>query len=103
MKISLYPLYYLDSDLTAPVQIDKGVSIVKNEIDTNKINKINVSKEDIHHIHETKFCLSIDEETIKPEKASLLFIIACRLLKRTKIFIRYRVNSAQTVSKTRDD
>jgi hypothetical protein len=103
MKISLYPLYYLDSDLTSPVEIDNGVSIVINEININKINRINVSKEDAHHIKQTRFCLSIDEETIKPEKSSLLFILACRLLKRTKIFIRYRVNSANMVAKVRDD
>ena len=103
MKISLYPLYDFDSDLTPPIEIDNGVSIVINEIDIGKINKINVSNEDAHHIQQAEFCLSIDEETIRPEKASLLFILACRLLKRTKIFIRYRVNSANMVVKIRDD
>ncbi len=101
--MSLYPLYGFCSDLKPPIEIDYGVSIVINEIDIGKINKLNVSKEDARRIKETEFCLSIDEDAIKPERASLLFIIACRLLKRTKALIRYRVNSANTVAKIRDD
>jgi len=103
MKISTYPLHSLDSELKTPFEIDNGVSIVSNNIDIGKVEKINVSKEDKHHLQDTDYCLSIDENVIKPEIASLRFMLACRLLKRTKIVIRYRINSSNTVVKIRDD
>jgi hypothetical protein len=102
-KISIYPLYELDSNLAPPVEIANGITIISNNIDLNKINKLNVSKEDAHHLRDTQLCLQIDENAIPPEKASIAFIISCRLLKRTKVFIRYRVDSSNEIKKIRDD
>ena len=102
-KISIYPLYELDSNLAPPVEIANGITIISNNIDLNKIKKSNVSKEDAHHLRDTQLCLQIDENVIPPEKASIAFIISCRLLKRTKVFIRYRVDSSNEIRKIRDD
>jgi len=103
MKISLYPLHELDSDITPPVQISNGVAVISNNIDLNKIIKTNVSKEDAYHLTDTQLCLEVNEDVICPEKASITFIISCRLLKRTKVFIRYRVDSSNKIRKIRDD
>lgn len=99
----MYPLYELNSDITPPVQIANGVSIISNNIDLNSINKANVSKEDANHLKRPQLCLQIDEEVIPPEEASIAFIVSCRLLKRTKVFIRYRVDSSNQIRKIRDD
>jgi hypothetical protein len=103
MKISIYPLHDLDSDLKCPFEIDNSVSVIFNVINIENIDKRNVSKEDERHLRDTAFCLSVDEKIIRPEEASLLFMIACRLLKRTKLFIRYRIKSSNTVAKICDD
>jgi len=103
MKISLYPLYELDSNIISTLQIANGVTIISNNIDLQKIKKINISKEDERHLVETQLCLQVDETVVPPEKASIAFIISCRLLKRTKVFIRYRVNSSNEILKIRDD
>ncbi|MEK6563493.1 MAG: hypothetical protein AABZ65_00485 [Candidatus Omnitrophota bacterium] len=103
MKISIYPLHELDSDVTLPVEIANGVTVISNNIDIRKIKKINVSKEDAHHLVDPKLCLQVNEKIVSPEKASIVFIISCRLLKRTKVFIRYRVDSSSEVRKIRDD
>lgn len=103
MKISLYPLYKVISDLTIPYRIDKGVWIVKNIIDKNKINTSTASAIDIIHLQESTLCLSIDEDIIKPERASIMFMISCRLLKQTQIFIRYRVHSSKELLRIKDD
>lgn len=103
MKISIYPLYELDSDVTPPVQIADGITITSNNIDLQKIEKINVSEEDERHLGKTQLCLQVDETVIPPEKASIAFIISCRLLKRTKVFIRYRVDPSNKIRKIRDD
>ena len=57
MKISIYPLHELDSDITPPVQIADGIAVISNNIDCNKIKKINVSDEDAHHLTNTQLCL----------------------------------------------
>jgi|GEM_PF-3541208 len=103
MKISIYPLYELESDIIPPIQIANGVSIISNNVNLNSINKMNVSKEDARHLKYPQLCLQIDEEVIPPEKASIAFIVSCRLLKRTKVFIRYRVDSSNQIRKIRDD
>jgi len=103
MKISLYPLYDLNSELKTPFEIENGVSIIKNTIDINKIDKTNVSEEDSHNIKYPLFCLSIEEDIIPPEKASIAFIVSCRLLKRTKVYILYRIDFSNRLIKVSDD
>lgn len=102
-KISFYPLIEFFATARIPLQIDDGLSIVYNSISFDNINKINISEEDINQIKYPPFCLQVDEEKINPEEASLLFILACRLLKRTKVFIRYRVDSLNQIRQIRDD
>ncbi len=103
MKISIYPLHELNSNLTPPVQIANGIAIIGNSIDLNGINKTNVSEDDAHHLTDTQLCLQIDEDVIPSDEASIAFIISCRLLKRTKVFIRYRIDSSNQIRKIRDD
>lgn len=103
MKLSVYPLHELCSNVTPPAQIADGVAVISNNIDLNIIEKINVSKEDERHLMCTQLCLQIDEDVIYPEEASIAFIVSCRLLKRTKVFIRYRVDSSNQIRKIRDD
>ena len=103
MKISRYPLYSFYSDLDYPCQIDKGISIDANDIVTDKLQTYNVSIEDEHHLNEADSCLKVDEDVTLPSQASIAFIVACRLLKPTRVFIRYRVDSSNTVHKSRDD
>jgi hypothetical protein len=88
---------------TPPLEIANGVSIISNNINLNRINKINVSWEDEYCLTNSRLCLQVDEDVILPEEASFVFIITCRLLKRTKVFIRYRVNSSNEIRKIRDD
>jgi len=101
--LSIYPLYELDSTVTPPAEIANGVGVISNNIDLQKINKTNVSKEDARHLADPKLCLQVNENVIPPEEASIAFIVSCRLLKRTKVFIRYRVDSSNEVRKIRDD
>ncbi len=103
MNISCYPLHQLETDLEVPFQIDRGVSVSGNSLDLSQAYRRNLSEEDIHYINHSQFLLSVDERLQKPEKASLIFILACRLLKRTRVFIRYRVDSSDRVHKVRDD
>ena len=103
MKISRYPLYSFYSDVDRPFQIDRGISIDTNDIFTNKIQTYNVSNEDENHLKEVNFCLKIDEDITPPCQASIAFIVACRLLKPTKVFVRYRVDSSNAILKIRDD
>lgn len=99
---SIYPLYELDSNTTTPIRIARGVSIIRNEIDPDRIKKKNISEIDEYHITSTKLCLQVDEKAIPPSKASIAFIISCRLLKRTKAFIYYRVNSKNEILRVKD-
>lgn len=101
--MSIYPLHELNSNISPPAQIADGVTVISNNINLNRINKLNVSQEDGFHLLDTQLCLQIDEDVTHPEKASIAFIICCRLLKRTKVFIRYRVDSSNEIRKIRDD
>lgn len=100
---AMYPLFNLNTDIDNPVTIESGVCVLTNEIDIKKLLQINLSEEDRHHIQTAQYCLSIDSNTYKPEQASIIFIISCRLLKRTRVFIRYRIDEMMKVSKIRDD
>jgi hypothetical protein len=102
MKISRYPLYQLTTDLTTPFEIDNGVSIVNNNIILGKRNVANLSKKDKLHIKEAKYCLSINQDIVSPGEASVLFMLSCRLLKRTKLFIRYHINHNNEVLQITD-
>jgi hypothetical protein len=102
-SISLYPLYELDSDVALPAKIGDGISIVANNIIFDKLEKYNASEEDLYYIIETPLCLQIDEEVNPPKEASIAFIISCRLLKPTKVFIRYRVDPSNQIWKIRDN
>jgi len=97
-----YPLFEFYSDISEPFKIAKGIEIVPNAIDLSKINKINLSEEDVIQIPLPNYCLQIDNDMARPEGASLLFMVACRLLKRTKVFIRYRVDVDDRVLKVVD-
>jgi hypothetical protein len=99
-----YPLFDFDTEAISPIQIGNGIVVSKNVIEIEKLLSVNLSQEDKHHLLQAKRCLLIDKNKYKPEQASLLFIIACRILKPTKVFIRYRVDyENNTVSKIRDD
>jgi len=73
MKILQYPLYQLNTNLITPFEIDNGVAIIENKIVLSD-NENNVSKKDQIHIQETKYCLSIDQNVITSEEASVLII-----------------------------
>lgn len=101
---ALYPLFKIITEIENPIQIDDGITISKNIIETKKLYPMNLSKEDIHFINQAKLCLVVDKKLWEPEQASLIFILSCRLLKPTKIFIRYRVDDTKNiVLKIRDD
>jgi len=80
----------------------KGIEIIQNTIDLSKNNRVNLSEEDVILIPMPKYCLQIDNDMARPEVASLLFMISCRLLKRSKVFIRYRVDVGAHVLKVVD-
>lgn len=94
-KYSFYPLFKLYSDFNKTIEIDKGVSVVPNDIDINLIEESTISLVDKHHFKETSYCLRIDEDIVAPNEASLVFMLSCRLFKCTKVFIRYRLNSSK--------
>lgn len=101
---ALYPLFGLETKTKIPIQIGKGISVSKNDIETEKLYSTNLSQEDKYQLQQAKYCLVVDKNQNKPEQASLLFIISCRLLKPTKVIIRYRVDDERNiVSKIRDD
>ena len=101
---TIYPLFSFDTDIIKPIQIGDGIVVSKTIIEVEKLNQDNLSKEDRHHLQKAKHWLIIDKAKHKPEQASLLFVISCRLLKPTKVIIRYRIDTNNnTVSKIRDD
>jgi len=101
---AIYPLFQFETEIEEPVQIGTGVSISKNEVETEQLYPTNLSKEDLHHIKNANHCLIVNKNIHEPEQASLIFVLSCRLLKPTKVFIRYRIDSEkQIVSKIRDD
>jgi hypothetical protein len=98
-----YPLFDLISDDISPTVIQNGIVVSPNEIEIEKIVSINISEEDKRHLSNAKLCLSVDDEVFIPKQASIAFIISCRLHKRTKVFIRYKVDGLNRVAKVRDD
>lgn len=103
MKTSKYPLYELDSDVIPSFKIGDGVCIISNNIDLKKIDKSELSDIDRHHLIDAELCLEVNEDIIAPKIASILFIISCRLLKRSKVFIRYRVDSQNKIHEVKDN
>jgi len=101
--IATYPLFDFESDFVDPVQIGNGLVVSQSLIEIENLCSVNLSKEDKHHLQKAKYCLIIDKTKHKPEQASLLFVVSCRLLKPTKVIIRYRIDSNNIVSKIRDD
>ncbi|MBU0518873.1 hypothetical protein KJ564_08060 [bacterium] len=100
---SKYPLIDLTSDLIAPFQIGDGISIIENDIRIEDLEKLFLSAYDEQVVKRPRFCVQIDETIIEPQKASVLFIVSCRLLKRTKVSILRRVDSAGKVIHIKDD
>ena len=102
---AISPLFGIETETENPIQIGNGIAVSKNDIETEKLYPTNLAKEDIYHLQQTKHCLFVDtKKEYMPERASLLFIISCRLLKPTKVTIRYRINNEKKiVSKIRDD
>lgn len=99
-----YPLFGFDTEAVNPIQIGSGLIVSKNVIEIEKLYSVNLSQEDKHHLQQARHCLLVDKNIYEPEQASLLFIIACRILKPTKVIIRYRIDyEDNTVSKIRDD
>lgn len=103
MMTAKYPLFELVSDITCPFEIGEGIYISANDIDVEAIDSRNMSVEDKRCLLDPSFCLTIDEGKDKPEVASITFIISARLIKRSKVFIRYRVNHSNELIKIRDD
>ena len=101
---AIYPLFGIETENENPICISKGISVSKNDIDTEKLYTFNLSQEEKKHLQQTSHCLFVDKDLFVPEQASLLFIIACRLLKPTRVVIRYRIDTENNVvSKIRDD
>lgn len=103
MKKSFYPLIHFNSYLNNTVQLIDGISIVSNNIDTNLIEPIDLSSYDIQNIQHCNYCLCVDDDIIQPNLASVYFILACRLLKRSKVTIRYHIDSNNRIKHIRDD
>jgi len=101
--IAKYPLFYLDSEITCPFDLGEGIYISTNDIDVEATKPANMSREDEIRLLDPLFCLAIDKNKHKPEVASITFIIAARLTKRSKVSIRYRVDNPMELIKVRDD
>ena len=103
MMIAKYPLFDLVSDITCPFEVGEGIYISTNDIDVEAIESYNMSTEDKKRLLEPFFCLIIDKNKHEPKVASITFIISARLIKRSKVFIRYRVDNSSELVKVRDD
>ncbi len=103
MMIAQYPLFELSSDLTCPFEVGEGIHISTNDIDVEAVRPDNMSTEDKYHLSEPSFCLVIDKNKHDPKVASITFIISARLTKRSKVFIRYRIDNSSELIKIRDD
>lgn len=101
--IAKYPLYQFDSDLTTPFEIVDGVSISFNDIDIEAIDPRSMSSEVEYLLSEPRYCLVIDENRHDRKLASTTFMLSSRLIKRSKVFIRYGVDSSNRFIKLRDD
>lgn len=101
---AIYPLFGIETETKNSIQIGKGITVSKNDIEIEKLYSTNLSQEDKYQLQQAKHCLIVDKNQNKPEQVSLLFIISCRLLKPTKVIIRYRIDHEENiVSKIRDD
>ena len=103
MMIAKYPLFDLVSDIACPFKVGEGIYISTNDIDVEAIESYNMSTEDKKRLLEPFFCLIIDKNKHEPKVASITFIISSRLIKRSKVFIRYRVDNSSELVKVRDD
>ena len=100
---ALYPLHYFQCNADYPIKIAEGLSVVSNTIDCDSLSSDFLSEYDKSNIDLTPLCLEIDSNVIRPEEASIAFILSCRLLKRTKVLIRYRIDDLKDVSIIRDN
>ncbi len=98
-----YPLFDLVSDITCPFEVEEGICISTNDVNVEAIKAYNMSTVDKEHLLEPLFCLTIDKNKHEPKVASITFIISARLIKRSKVFIRYRVDNSSELIKIRDD
>ena len=90
-KISLYPLFDLFTNLVDSFEIDKGISVIPQKNIT--INDATISDFDKLHYLGAYHLLRIDENVVNASQVSCNFIICCRLYKRSKVFIRYRLDA----------
>ena len=100
---ALYPLHDFECNAEYPVKIAEGLSVVLNTIDFDSLGSDFLSKYDKSVIDSTPVCLQIDTSVVRPEEASIAFILSCRLLKRTKVLIRYRIDDLRDISIIRDN
>jgi hypothetical protein len=103
MTFSLYPLHGFKSNLIDEYKVLEGLSLKINDIDIEDVNKYSLSNDDISKIELETHCLSIDRSIFEPAHITLRFIIACRLLKHTRVFIRYHIKSKDDLLKIRDN
>lgn len=100
---TLYPLHDFQCNADYPIKIAEGLSVVLNTINCDSLSSVFLSKDDKSKVDYTPVCLEIDRNVIRPEEASIAFILSCRLLKRTKVLIRYRIDDLKDIFKIRDD
>lgn len=100
---ALYPLFEFVIDVNPPVPVDDGICITQNDIVVTELESYNMSEEDKNLLAMPYFCLKVDKNKQEPEIASISFVVASRLVKRTKVFIRYRVDNSTRLIKIRDD
>lgn len=100
---TLYPLHDLQCNADYPKKIAEGVSVVLNTIDCDNLDKTFLSDDDEYKITCTPLCLEINRDVIDPKEASIAFILSCRLLKRTKVLLRYRIDDSGKMFTVRDN
>lgn len=85
-----YPLFnlYIEED-QLPIRLEPGVSIELNNINCQNEDYFEHSKVDIAYLKDTQLVLKVSEQH-GSAKVSLQFMLACRLLKRTEVFLRYK-------------
>jgi len=100
---TLYPLHDVYCNAEYPIGIAEGVSVIRNTINLRSLETDALSDRDVFNISQEQLCLEIDRDVIDPKEASIAFVISCRLLKRTKIFIRYRIDDLKNIVEVRDN
>lgn len=100
---TLYPLHDFQCNADYPKKIAEGVSVVLNTIDCDSLDKTFLSDDDEYKITCTPLCLEINRDVIDPKEASIAFILSCRLLKRTKVLLRYRIDDSGKMFTVRDN